>query len=396
MNALTITPNSHLAAHHAPQTQFIELDYWQYFSFIRAARAYYRHIAKQARAQSKHRHTYKAYKGNLKFFLRWLVVRGNPFPTPEVMESYVVYLKNKRTKHGKPLADASIQAYLTVARIFLGYLAEASINVPMVISDDPIQLLMVLQLENKIQKAAQLVRLAAKVENPPPAVTTDESPLDAVGNWISQEDAAMLLNRIDLSTWVGRRDRALIMLGLYSGMRVSSLAQVTLASFKRHRGNTWLIRDVVHKRGKLYPVTVDVVAVRAVMDYVEFYNNQLAPDDPRRIGDDDPLWRCATKAGNIFTDVARARHGMQEGGLRDVIEKRGQDVGLRFAPHDMRRSWAAWARESTMEDDVASAQMGHANVEQTKQYMGDIKDYTPLNIANYGSFFLTAMLQEAA
>ncbi len=369
-----------------------EIDYWQHFNFNQAARAFLSDIQFTRKPMPadlpkfaglrKRNYTYRSYRKDFKSFLGWLDDR---FPTEQVMRSYIHHLQRQK------LSSNTINTYLAPARLFIKHLAK-SLHFHLVYLDNPAEMFLLSQLQTQLLQVKESLLEAAKVPAAIPDDNTTEAALDRYGTRLSQESVAQILAAIRAEKSLrGLRDYALWMCFIFTGLRVSSIAQVRLSAIKEEAGSTWTLK-LRHKGNKTQTVAIDELAVRAIYAYVNAYNSTLEADDPRRIGQDDVVWRTFKKGSRHFADLAFALRPMEEQGIRNVIKSRSEAAGFPVTPHDLRRTWAKWARDLKMDIVDASEQLCHASVEQTQHYMGKARDFTRLNIANQGGFTLKATL----
>jgi integrase len=174
-----------------------------------------------------------------------------------------------------------------------------------------------------------------------------------VGNWLTKEQASLLLRAPDSGTLKGKRDRAVLGLLIGCGLRRAELAALDLADIQQ-RDARWVIVDLIGKGKRVRTVPI-------------------------------PAW---TK---ILIDDWTAAAGLREGCLVRPINKKGCLAGnsvtakviwwivlgyaceLGFenlAPHDLRRTCAKLCRASGGELEQIQLLLGHASVQTTEQYLG--------------------------
>lgn len=373
------------------------LNYWQFFSFTRAARSFLLHCYKTGKRPTfaetrKRNHTYRTYKGNLKTFLGWLNARHSAFPDENVLQDYIAFLR-RPDKRGRIRSAETVNTYLAPVRVFLRLLAKTS-DMPLLQFDNLSEANLYIQLRMEVDKQEKRLLSASAAEGLPPDETSSEGALWTHGKRLSQQELFRILQPLKSATTLReKRDFALWMVFVFTGLRVSSISRISLASLKEHGGGSWSI-TVLHKRRKKDPVACDALAIRAIQNYVDAYNQTLPDADPRRIGPKDPVWRRLTpRYGLPFDDLSVANAPMEENGIRDVIKKRSKAVGLPVTPHDLRRSLAATGWNLKMDIRLLSQQLCHSSLDQTAHYIGPCHDFTALNIANLDGFTLAAQLQ---
>lgn len=182
-----------------------------------------------------------------------------------------------------------------------------------------------------------------------PKIETNEGKTPALGD----DQASLLLNAPDHETVKGLRDRALLSVLLYHGLRREEAARLTTIDLLERRGVKHL--RVHGKGGKLRFIPLHPVAAERIYAYLEH--------DGDRHGSPGPLFRsvrgtttgAGVTANGIYTVVA---HWARVAGI-DV-----NGLGV----HGLRATAATNALEH--DADIAKVQMwlGHANISTTRLY----------------------------
>ena len=186
-----------------------------------------------------------------------------------------------------------------------------------------------------------------------PKVESYEGKTPAIGD----HQARRLLDAPKSDTLKGKRDRAILSVFLYHGLRREELCLLKVKDICERRGVKHLR---VHGKG-------------SKLRYVP-----LHPETAGRI--DEYLDAAGHKEQHntaLFRPVKNNVHGHTDDAItagsvyRDVVKKYGEQVGLtmeRFAPHALRATAATNALEN--EADIARVQvwLGHANIATTRLY----------------------------
>ena len=170
--------------------------------------------------------------------------------------------------------------------------------------------------------------------------------------FLQREEIEALVAAPDPATWIGRRDRTLLLLMLQTGLRVSETTSL--------RGNSAVLGAGAHVRceGKgrkcrCTPLRRDAVTgLRAWLD-------ELRP------GPEDPLFP-SSRGGRMSTDaVGRlvAKHA------RLASSKRPSIAEKTVTPHTLRHSAAMALRERGVDLSVIALWLGHESVETTQMYL---------------------------
>ena len=182
---------------------------------------------------------------------------------------------------------------------------------------------------------------------------------------LSDAQARALLDAPDSTTWLGRRDRAMLAVLLYHGLRASELCGLKVGDFAERRGlRTLTIRG---KGGKIRFLPVHPKAVASVSDYLEGCGY--------RENTDAPLFVSSRPCGGALKAMTRPR-------IRELIERYAEIAHLSPAairPHALRATAATNALEHGA--DIAQVQdwLGHSNPATTRLYdkRGDKPEESP-------------------
>lgn len=360
----------------------VDSTWMNYFDTHAALRAVVAHIATLPSSKTVEKHTLRVYEGGLKYFLAWLgdnldalndhpivwfAAQPMPLPTEAVMLDFLGHLSIKG------LAASTIaNKYQIPARHFLKALRKQHITG---ISGD---------IRDEIDECRRRIGDAIDVKAPRAEKVSTRSSLYQYGTrlTISQINDVFTLTATDDSL-DGKRDLALLYVGITSALRVSELSRITLNSITQ--ADDCYEITVLGKRGQIDPVAIDSTAVRLIRDWINAWNKALDDDhaDPRYIDADTPIWQpCRAsrpehpgvngyltkhdKNGHIIND------GLSRHAIRDIIARRTKaSIGIEVNPHDLRRTYAARGVEAGIPVIVISKQLRHQNVATTAKYIGD-------------------------
>lgn len=312
--------------------------------------------------RKEEQHTQNMAKNIGQRFLHFLNYR-HALPDKKTMREFIAFLMAN-------YSQSTIETYLAFARRFCAVLAEQPIHPD---ADN----------FRYLSEKRYSVLNAANMSNPKKKVKSSiEGSAYAHGTRLSPEEAQTILNSIDTSTLAGKRDAAIMLVGFYTGFRVAELTRITLNSIQEFEAGVFSI-TVRAKGNKYEPRASNRRAIQAIHAYVNDFNAQLEPNDPRRIQPDQPVWRGLTRASNIFKGM-KYNKPMRASGLSKIIIKRSAHVGLPINPHDLRRTWAAWAESMGMPEDDIQGQMLHEDIKVTRAYIAKPKNVATQDIAAYG------------
>ncbi len=166
---------------------------------------------------------------------------------------------------------------------------------------------------------------------------------------LNQQTVLRLLEGVDTSEPLGRRDRAILELLYASGLRVSELVAATLDELRLEEG---FIR-VTGKGNKTRVVPVGSAARAAITEYLE----------AERPG----LVRAKTR-NHIF--LSRRGSGLTTNRIRQIVRERARLAGLdeQVYPHQMRHSFATHLLGNGADLRVIQELLGHADIATTQIY----------------------------
>lgn len=299
-----------------------------------------------------------------KRFMDFCQRHQSTIPDESLMREYMGELMQYETK--------TIVKYLVYARHFCKALFRQKLNPDLPDWD--------YRFMNELRQG---VLNAAMLPNPKPKRKVEgEGTVWNTGKRLTIEEAQTILDAMG-DDLCGLRDKAVFMAGFATGLRLSEIARITLASIKEVATGQYTV-TVRAKGNKYFPRAIDRSAVNAIYAYVNAYNDQLPRGDARRIEKDTPIWRALTRTGNIF---ATPQKKMTPRGLAKIIDRRSlapaPDGSLRLAAHDLRRCFAAWASQYGMKEEDLQMQMLHESLDTTRHYVGRQRDVSAQNIFNY-------------
>lgn len=369
----------------APDSQ--DFRWLLYFNPEEALQSVINHI--ETLPGSRHeRHTMRAYLGSLADYCGHLGARvahygGENYqfwfdqmgmPNRATTGDYIATLK----KRG--LSSPTITRYMAAVRLFLRALEEQSVNL-----SSGGDFLFVMEAQRQF-------RLAIAVKNPPPDRSSNRPALEQYGQRLQLAQVNQLFTsfQAEISTLQGKRDLAILYLGITSGLRAAEIARITVDSIQPGK-DCYEIR-VRGKRSNHDPIGVDSDSHALIMDYVTAWNNTLDESDPRRIAGDNPIFQPLLKGGHIpplghnsYDPLA----GLSARSILRIVERRTQAaLGKAITAHDMRRTCAYLMRSHGYEWDQIRAQLRHKSIGTTERYVGQEQDLSRALLSKRVTFLL--------
>lgn len=193
---------------------------------------------------------------------------------------------------------------------------------------------------------------------------------------LSLRDLESLINRVDIRTIKGLRDRALITVMACAGLRVSEAVNLTLRDVFLTQ-NAAGQRGIRIRRGKHSKARIVVLqswnspVLATVRAYIEALGLSVEVEPEAHV------FRGVKRAKNGAYDSVPARLSVR--GAERAVEAydapyRGELI--RVNAHDLRRTFAKICRQSGMSWDALREQMGHSSVKITEDYVGHEVDWS--------------------
>jgi site-specific recombinase XerD len=225
-----------------------------------------------------------------------------------------------------------------------------------------------------VNSAHRQFDLACELKNPPPDRTSNRPALEQHGTRLSLLQVNTLFSSFEaeIVTLAGKRDLALLYLGITSGLRAAELARLTLANITQ--GKDCYEVKVRGKRSNHDPIGIDGTAYELLNQFVNAWNETLNEDDTRRITRTSPIFQSLLKGSHIADDHNPA-HGLTARAILKIVERRTQEaLGSAITAHDMRRTCAFQMRSNGFEWDQIRAQLRHRSIGTTEKYVGQEQD----------------------
>ena len=171
-------------------------------------------------------------------------------------------------------------------------------------------------------------------------------------SFLTEAEVKALLGAPDRTTWIGRRDHALLLLAIQTGLRVSELTGLTCGDVELGRGPHVRAYGKGRKR-RITPLTASTVAVmRAWLKERAGVNT-------------DPLF--ATRRGHQLSrdsvEHLLAKH------LATAGRRCPSLGGRRISPHTLRHTAAMRLLEAGVDTSVIALWLGHESVKTTQIYL---------------------------
>jgi integrase len=173
-----------------------------------------------------------------------------------------------------------------------------------------------------------------------------------LGNWLSHDQAQQLLDLPATQTLKGKRDQAILAVLLGAGLRRSEVAALNVEHFQQREGR-WVIVDLLGKHGRVRSVPA-ASWIKAAVDRWILASGIVS----------GRLFRPINKGGRI------AGRGMTDQAVYNVLANYAAVLGIKLAPHDMRRTFAQLAHKGESPIEQIQLSLGHASIQTTERYLG--------------------------
>lgn len=163
-------------------------------------------------------------------------------------------------------------------------------------------------------------------------------------------EVATILNSIDRSSDIGKRNYAMILLAVSTGLRAGDIIKLTLRAVNWERGEIIVVQSktrkphIVHISGQVRNVLSDyILNARQHTDSTNIFLRDLAPFTALSATPTKMFSRCAEKAG--------------------IEKKKGRAI------HSLRRSFGTWLAKERVPFTTISQLLGHVDMDSGKPYL---------------------------
>lgn len=255
----------------------------------------------------------------LRYFIAWCEERGLGRPhdiTKPIIERYQRYLFHYRKQNGEPLSTRSQHTRLTPVRAYFKWLTRENY-----ILYNPASEIELPRLEKRLPKHV-----------------------------LTQSEAETILNRPDVTTAIGIRDRAILETLYSTGIRRMEVIHINLFDPDADRG-TLMVRQGKGKKDRMVPIGERALA------WISKYRDEARPELAMP-HDDGTLF--LTSLGEAFT-----RNRMTQL-VREYVK--AANIGKTGSCHLFRHTMATLMLENGADIRFIQAMLGHANVSTTQIY----------------------------
>ena len=268
------------------------------------------------------RHSKDMYGKAIDDFLTWREAQGGGRLIKALVQSYKAYLL-EATDYAPSTINLRLSANRKLAR-------EAACNGVM----DP-------AFENGVQNVESVTTSGVRI-----------------GNWLTLDQAQLLIRTADKTTLKGQRDRAILAIMIGGGLHRSEVAKLTMGHI-RIRQARWVFVDLVDKQKQSRSVPVPAWTKAAVDDRTTEANIQ-----------EDKVFRPINKGDKISSP------DMTPQAVADVVRLYAEACGFHLAAHDLRRTYANLAKSGGADMVQIQLSLGHARIQTTERYLNTDQDLT--------------------
>jgi integrase len=177
-----------------------------------------------------------------------------------------------------------------------------------------------------------------------------------VGNWLNRGQADKLLALPDTGTFKGKRDHAVLVLFVGSGIRREELSALSREQIQQRDGR-WCLVDLIGKGGRVRTVAIPDWTKQAVDAWLEVM--------PIKEG----LVIGRINKGGRFIGA-----GMSASAIYGLVVQYAELLGVKFTPHDLRRTYGKLAHKGKAKIEQIQISYGHASLTTTEKYLGIEQD----------------------
>ena len=173
------------------------------------------------------------------------------------------------------------------------------------------------------------------------------------GHWLTRSQVEEILAIPDSRTNKGKRDRAVLALLVGCGLRRTELVHLRFENIQQRDGR-WVIANLVGKGNRLRTVPMP--------SWTKVLVDSWSAASGLTSG---PILRAVNKSDRILSDVIISPQS-----VFNIVRGYGVDLGVKLAPHDLRRTFAKLAHVGHAALEQIQLSLGHASILTTERYLG--------------------------
>jgi len=190
--------------------------------------------------------------------------------------------------------------------------------------------------------------------------------------FLTEDEIELILKIPDRRTRSGKRDYAILLTLLTTGLRKSELCGLRVADIKTYRSQPVL--DVIGKGQKFRRIPLKMKALRAIQDYWRAGKNGANPDHP--------IFYTLGKHGphQVVPLTPRAVDCLiKQASKKALIRKR-------VTPHTLRHTFGTCLLDEGSDLKTVQALLGHSHIRTTERYLhsSDDKKVEAINRLKFG------------
>ncbi len=171
---------------------------------------------------------------------------------------------------------------------------------------------------------------------------------------LTPDEALKLIATCDARTPIDLRDRALIIVGLETGMHCVSLAGMRLEAIKRCRAGHYVVPVPIKGSKEPFAVPLSDVALAAIEPWRAWLRSQKIVEGPVFCA----LVKGVARSGKLVYEPAG--DALSRVAIYKIITRRAKKAGLRnISPLLFRRSFIAWRAQAGLAPYKIAAITGH-------------------------------------
>ena len=178
--------------------------------------------------------------------------------------------------------------------------------------------------------------------------------------FLTEEEAQAILRVPDRRTLQGKRDYAILLTLLTTGLRKAEICSLKVEDLKTYRNQA--VIDVIGKGKKFRRIPLKAETLLAIKDYLKAGGNGTDPDHP--------LFQTLGKPGPY--QERGLTHKAVDCLIKSVVKK--ALIPKRVHPHVMRHTFATTLLDKGNDPKTVQALMGHSRIRTTEAYLHSTDD----------------------